>query len=728
MMQRVELTLDGKTLSIEAGRVARQADGAVWVRCGDTVVLVTAVAARSPREGIDFFPLTVDYQERAYAAGKIPGSFFRREGRPHEKETLAGRLIDRPIRPLFPKGYRNDVQIIATVLSADPQNQPDVLAMVGASAALTISGIPFLGPIGAVRVGRLEGRFVVNPSYAQADASDMDLVVAGTERAIVMVEGALSELSEETVLEALVAGHEALRGIIRIQGELAAALGVRRPAFEPPARDEALAAAVDAACRGPIREVAFVREKEEQRARRQQLLADTLARFPDATDVQKAQIRAFFDQVEKDEMRRLVLAEGRRADGRRTTEGRPITCEVGVLPRTHGSSLFTRGQTQALVTTTLGTSEDEQRLDDIEGESFKRFMLHYNFPPFSVGEVKFMRGASRRDIGHGALAERAIQSVLPSKEEFPYTVRIVSDILESNGSSSMATVCGASLSLMDAGVPVRAAVAGVAMGLVKEGDKTVVLTDIQGLEDHLGDMDFKVAGTRTGVTSIQMDIKTQGITEAILRQALTQARAARMEVLDSMDRALAKARPQLSPYAPRIISFKIPVDKIREVIGPGGKIIRGIVEQTGVKIDIEDDGTVAIASVDEAAARKAMEIIGRIVEVPEVGRVYLGKVVKITDFGAFVEILPGTDGLLHISQIAKERIRRVEDVLREGEEVMVKVIEVDKAGKIRLSRREVLQDAEKAAAPTAPSAEGAGSGAEASDQGQLQEGKRPSGR
>jgi len=720
MTYRTELSLEGRTLSIETGRVARAADGAAWVRYGDTVVLVTAVASKQPREGIDFFPLTVDYQERAYAAGKIPGGFFKREGRPHEKETLTARLIDRPIRPLFPYGYHQDVQIIATVLSADQENDPDVLAVVGASAALTLSPIPFQGPIGCVRIGRVEGRFVLNPTYAQLEQSDLDVVLAATEPAIVMVEGGGREVPEEVLGEALLYGHRALQGIIQMQQELARRAGAGPPPFASPQVDPVLRERVAALTRPRIRELAFVPEKEEQKARRKLLVDEALALVATEPDGIKLQVKDIFEELERQEMRRLILEEGRRADGRAIAQVRPISCEVGVLPRTHGSALFTRGQTQALVTTTLGTSEDEQRLDDIEGESFKRFMLHYNFPPFSVGEVKFMRGASRRDIGHGALAERAIQPVLPSKEEFPYTIRIVSDILESNGSSSMATVCGASLSLMDAGVPVRAAVAGVAMGLVKEGDKTVILTDIQGLEDHLGDMDFKVAGTRAGITSIQMDIKTQGITEAILRQALTQARAARMEVLDSMDRALAKTRPHLSPYAPRIISFKIPVDKIREVIGPGGKIIRSIVEQTGVKIDIEDDGTVAIASVDEAAAQKAMEIIGRIVEVPEVGRVYLGKVVKITDFGAFVEILPGTDGLLHISQIAKERIRRVEDVLKEGDEVMVKVIEVDKAGKIRLSRREVLQDAEKAAAST--------QGARSSDQGQLQEGKRPSGR
>ncbi|MBI2455796.1 MAG: polyribonucleotide nucleotidyltransferase [candidate division NC10 bacterium] len=725
MTYRTEITLEGRTLSIEAGRVARAADGAAWVRYGDTVVLVTAVASKQPREGIDFFPLTVDYQERAYAAGKIPGGFFKREGRPHEKETLTSRLIDRPIRPLFPAGYHQDVQIIATVLSADQENDPDVLAVVGASAALTTSPIPFLGPIGCVRVGRVDGRFVANPTYAELEQSDLDLVLAGTEAAVVMVEGGAREVPEEPLLDALLFGQRALQAINQMQRDLARQMGVQRPAFVTPPVDAALQGRIEALCRPRIRELAFVPEKEEQKARRKVLLDEALAAVAAEPEGTTLQVKEIFEELEKQEMRRLILEEGRRADGRSVTQVRPITCEVGVLPRTHGSALFTRGQTQALVTTTLGTSEDEQRLDDIEGETFKRFMLHYNFPPFSVGEVKFMRGASRRDIGHGALAERAIQPVLPGKEEFPYTVRIVSDILESNGSSSMATVCGASLSLMDAGVPVRAAVAGVAMGLVKEGDRTVVLTDIQGLEDHLGDMDFKVAGTRTGVTSIQMDIKIQGITDATLRQALTQARQARLQVLDSMDRALAKPRQALSPYAPRIISFKIPVDKIREVIGPGGKIIRGIVEQTGVKIDIEDDGTVAIASVDEAAAQKAMEIIGRIVEVPEVGKVYLGKVVKITDFGAFVEILPGTDGLLHISQISQERIKRVEDVLKEGEEVMVKVIEVDRAGKIRLSRRELLREAaEQAERPGSHPAEARRAG----DESRVPEGKKPSGR
>jgi polyribonucleotide nucleotidyltransferase len=692
MTFRSEVTLEGRPLQIEVGRVARQADGAAWVRYGDTVVLVTAVASKEPRAGIDFFPLTVDYQERAYAAGKIPGGFFKREGRPHEKETLTSRLIDRPIRPLFPKGYRQDVQIIATVLSADQENDPDVLAVIGASAALAVSPIPFMGPLGCVRVARLDGRLVVNPSYAQLAQSDLDVVLAGTESAIVMVEGGAKQVSEEILLEAFLHAHRVMQPIIQMQHDLARQLHVTKAPFVCPPVDPVLQARVEEFCRPRFRELLLEREKEVQRARRKALLDEARAALATESEAVGLQVKDIFEELEKREMRRLILEEGKRPDGRAVTEVRPITCEVGVLPRTHGSALFTRGQTQALATTTLGTSDDEQRMDDLEGESFKRFMLHYNFPPFSVGEVKMMRGASRRDIGHGALAERAILPILPGKEEFPYTVRIVSDILESNGSSSMATVCGASLSLMDAGVPIRAAVAGVAMGLVKEGDRTAVLTDIQGLEDHLGDMDFKVAGTRTGVTSIQMDIKIQGITEAVLRQALSQAHEARMKVLGIMDGALEGPRSALSPYAPRIISFKIPTDKIREVIGPGGKVIRGIVEQTGVKIDIEDDGTVSIASVDEAAAQRAMDIIGKIVEVPEVGRVYSGKVVKIMEFGAFVEILPGTDGLLHISQISRERIKRVEDVLKEGDEVMVKVLEVDKSGKIRLSRRELLPD------------------------------------
>jgi polyribonucleotide nucleotidyltransferase len=692
MADRFETMVGGKPLSIECGSVARQADGAAWVRYGDTVVLVTAVAAKQAREGIDFFPLTVDYQERAYAAGKIPGGFFKREGRPRDAETLTSRLIDRPIRPLFPKGYRRDVQIIATVLSADTENDPDVLAIVGASAALTVSPIPFLGPIGAVRVARVDGHYVLNPTYSQLEKSDLDVVVAGTREGVVMVEAGAREVPEEIVLEAVAVGHKALGELCRIQEQFQHAHGKPKtpPTASPPA--PGLFERVAAACRGPIRAGAAGLTKEERAARSAEIRERTVAAFAAEPPDVLARVREIVEEVEREEMRRLLLERGTRADGRSPEAIRPIRIEVGLLPRTHGSALFTRGETQALVTTTLGTSEDVQRLDSIEGEGFKRFMLHYNFPPFSVGEVRFLRGPGRREIGHGALAERALLTVLPLPEEFPYTLRIVSDILESNGSSSMATVCGASLSLMDAGVPIRAAVAGVAMGLVKEGAQVAILTDILGVEDQLGDMDFKVAGTRRGITAMQMDIKIAGLTAALMGEALGRARSARLSVLDQMDRALARPREHTSPYAPRIISFKIPVDKIREVIGPGGKMIRSIIEETGVKIDISDDGTVEIASVDEAAAAKALGIVHKIIEVPEVGKTYTGKVKKITDFGAFVEILPGTDGLLHISQISETRIVRVEDVLKEGDELTVKVIEIDRAGKIRLSRKEVLRD------------------------------------
>jgi len=692
MSYRVERTINGTTFSIETGKVARQADGAVWVRYGETIVLVTVVASKQPpKEGVDFFPLTVDYQERMYAAGRIPGSFFRREGRPHERETVTARLIDRPIRPLFPKGYKQEVQIIGTVLSFDGQNDPDILALVGASAALTVSPIPFNGPIGALRVGRVQGRFILNPTYAQLEESDLDLVVAGTEEAVVMVEAGAKEVPEEVVLQGIDEGHRSLKILIDMQRELAQAVGVQKAPFVSPEPDPDLVKRVEDLYRGPIRELVLILDKEEQKVRRQEILNQLMETFAEDPPERKLQVKGILEEIERDELRRLILEEGRRPDGRRLDEVRPITCEVGVLPRTHGSALFTRGQTQALVTTTLGTSEDEQKLDDIEGEGTKRFMLHYNFPPFSVGEIRFLRGPGRREIGHGLLAERALSQVLPSREAFPYIVRLVSDILESNGSSSMATVCGGSLALMDAGVPVKAAVGGVAMGLIMGKDRYAILTDIIGLEDHLGDMDFKVAGTRTGITALQMDIKVPGITVEIMGKALNQAKAARHHVLDIMDRTLSKPRPEISKYAPRIITIQIPVDKIREVIGPGGKMIRSIIEQTGVKIDVDDSGRVEIASTDEAAAQRALGIISKIIEVPEVGKVYLGKVVKIMDFGAFVEILPGTDGLLHISQISDQRIRRVEDVLSEGDEILVKVIEIDKSGKIRLSRKELLK-------------------------------------
>ena len=692
MSYKVERIIEGRGFSIEAGKVAKLADGAVWVRYGDCVILATAMASKQPREGLDFFPLTVEYQERMYAAGRIPGGFFRREGRPHEKETVAARLIDRPIRPLFPKGFRQDVQIIATVLSADHENDPDILAIVGASAALTISSIPWGGPIGALRIGRLQGRFVLNPTYVQLEESDLDLVIAGVEEGVVMVEASAKEVPEEVVLQAIDHGHRALQDLIEMQRELAKLMGVEKPPFVSPEPDPELVERLGSLCRDRIRETVASASKEEQRAKRQQVLDEMLLFTASELPEKKAQIKEVLKGIEREELRRLILEEGRRADGRWLEEIRPITCEVGVLPRTHGSALFTRGQTQALVTTTLGTSEDEQRLDDIEGETTKRFMLHYNFPPFSVGEVRFLRGPGRREIGHGFLAERALLPVLPPKEEFPYTIRIVSDILESNGSSSMATVSGGSLALMDAGVPIKAAVGGVAMGLVIEGGQFAILTDIIGLEDHLGDMDFKVAGTRKGITALQMDIKIPGIPIGIMGKALEQEKLALYHVLDAMDQALAEPRPEISKYAPRIITIQIPVDKIRDVIGPGGKVIRGIIEETGVKIDVSDDGKVEIASPDEAAVQRALGIISKIIEVPEVGKVYLGKVIKIMDFGAFVEILPGTDGLLHISQIAEQRVKRVEDVLSEGEEILVKVIEIDKSGKIRLSRKELFHD------------------------------------
>jgi len=691
MVHKVEREFEGRRFALEVGKVAKQADGAVWVQFVDTVVLVTAVAAKEPREGIDFFPLTVDYQEKAYAAGKIPGGFFKREGRPGDKETLTSRLIDRPLRPLFPKSFRHEVQIIATVLSADQENDPDILALVGASCALCLSPIPFSGPVGAVRVSRVNGAFVINPTYAQLEESDLDLVVAGTEEAVMMVEGGAREVPEEVILEAISRGHQGILPLVEMQKELMAQTGIKKMEAPSLSMDESLVSRVSSISGEKIKSLVFVAEKEEQKRQREALLAELLENLSEETEEARSLAREAFDLIEREEMRRMILSESKRADGRRPEEVRPISIEVGLLPRTHGSALFTRGQTQALVTTTLGTVEDQQRIDDIEEETTKRFMLHYYFPPFSVGEVKFMRGPGRREIGHGALAERSLLPVLPSQEQFPYTLRIVSDILESNGSSSMATVCGASLSLMDAGVPIRSAVAGVAMGLVKEGDRSAILTDIQGLEDHLGDMDFKVAGTREGVTGLQMDIKVTGVTQEILRKALQQAREARLLILDEMNRVISEARESLSPYAPRIITIQVPVDKIREVIGPGGKVIRGIIDETGVKMDVSDDGTVTIASVDEAAAQKALSLVSKIVEVPEVGKVYLGKVKKIMEFGAFVEILPNTDGLLHISQIAAHRVKRVEDELSLGEEVMVKVVDIDRTGKIRLSRKELLR-------------------------------------
>jgi polyribonucleotide nucleotidyltransferase len=720
----VRCNLGGRDFVIETGAVAKQADGAVLVTFGESIVLVTATASRSIREGIDFFPLTVDYQEMAYAAGKIPGGFFKREGRPSEKEILTSRLIDRPLRPLFPKGFLNEVQIIATVLSADQENDPDVLAICGASAALEISEIPFQGPIAGVRVGRIQGQWVCNPTVSQLKESDVNLIVAGSREGVVMVEGGGQEISEEELLEAIFFGHRSLQPILGIQEELKrqridreneerkaggepeiSAVG-KRPVPElslDPVMgksvllaDESIRERVRTAGQGKILQaLAIARKKarnEELEKTRQETLAPLLEEYPE----QAGPIKAYYEALEKFIVRRLMLQENRRIDGRAFNEVRPIHIQVGWLPRTHGSARFTRGETQVSAVATLGSADDEQKIDALTGETFKSFMLHYNFPPYSVGEVRMMRGPSRRDIGHGALAERSISRILPSNEKNPYTIRIVSEVLESNGSSSMATVCGASLALMDAGVQIKRPVAGIAMGLIKEGEKVVVLTDILGDEDHHGDMDFKVAGSRVGITGFQMDIKISGVTREILHQALAQAREGREFILGKMENALSGPRPEMSPYAPRFLSLRIKPDRIREIIGPQGKIIRGIQDETGVKINVEDDGSVHIFSPDSQAAQKAANIIRDMIKEAEVGEFYMGRVTSIArkpdgkEFGAFVEIFPGTDGLVHISQLAKERVRNVEDVVKEGDQVLVKVIGIDERGKIKLSRKEAL--------------------------------------
>jgi polyribonucleotide nucleotidyltransferase len=693
MLQHMEKEIGGKKLVLEVGEVAKQANGAALVWYGETVVLVTAAMAPEIREGIDFVPLTVDYREKAYAAGKIPGGFFKREGRPSEREVLTSRLIDRPIRPLFPNGFGQETQVIAMVLSADTENEPDILAMIGASTALTVSDIPFYGPIGAVRIGRIDGAFVINPTHQQQPFSDLDLIIAGVDEGIVMVEGSGREVSEQVLIDGLEVGHQVIRDIIALQRDLRETAGKAKQAVAAEAGEPLLVQRVGTWARPRVRDAIRIPEKQARERRMADVLAATLAEMVDLPAEQQLLVPKLIETLERDEMRTMILEEGIRADGRRTGEIRPISIRVGVLPRTHGSALFTRGETQALVVSTLGTSSDEQIVDDLEGRSSKAFMLHYNFPPFSVGEVSPMRGPGRREIGHGALAERSMAPVIPSSDSFPYTIRVVSDILESNGSSSMATICGATLSLMDAGVPILAPVAGIAMGLISEpGRGIAVLSDILGLEDHLGDMDFKVAGTPTGITGFQLDVKIGGVGTAILQGALEQARQGRVFILEAMAAVIATPRAQLSTHAPRIITIRINPDKIREVIGPGGKVIRGIIEKTGANIDIEDDGRIHIASADEQAARAAIEIIRGITAEAEIGKIYRGKVKKITDFGAFVEILPGTDGLLHISQIADQRIKSVSDVLKEGEEVMVKVMEIDK-GRVKLSRREALREA-----------------------------------
>ena len=691
-MNTVELLIKNRPLILETGRFARQADGSVVVTHGDTVVLATAVAKKEAREGIDFFPLTIDYQEKAYAAGKIPGGFFKREGRPGIKETLVSRLIDRPTRPLFPDGFYSETQGIVSVLSFGDENISDILGIIGISTALSISDIPFNGPVGAVRIGIIGSTLVVNPDLHEIEACEFTLIAAGTEEAILMVEGGGIEIPEAVLLEALDLAHKEMKPIIELQKKLVSMVGIAKRPVTPPETDEELLKRISDLSLERIKESIVISDKLLRQDSLDQILKHVIAELnSEEKDISK-DIASGFNSIEKNLVRNMILEKGLRADGRKSDEIREINSHVGILPRTHGSALFIRGETQALVVVTLGTADDEQRIDALEGDSRKSFMLHYNFPPFSVGEVKFLRSAGRREIGHGMLAERSLEKMLPLKTEFPYTIRIVSDILESNGSSSMATVCGGTLALMDAGVPIKAPVAGIAMGLIKEGDKYVVLTDILGLEDHLGDMDFKVTGTRAGITAFQMDVKISGISMEILGKALEQAREGRLFILDKMNNVLEKPRGDLSKHAPRIFTIQIKTDKIRDVIGPGGKVIRGIVEETGVKINVDDSGIISIASADEESAQKAIKIIEGIVEEARVGQVYKGTVKKIMDFGAFVEILPGTEGLLHISQISDKRIAKVTDELKEGEETFVKVLEIDRAGKIRLSRKDLPEN------------------------------------
>jgi polyribonucleotide nucleotidyltransferase len=710
-MHTREISLGRQTLSIETGRLAKQADGSVVVRSGDTMVLVTACTAPTPREGIDFLPLTVDYKEYTYASGRIPGGFFKREGKPTEKEVLTSRLIDRPIRPLFPSGWRNETQIIALVLSADSDNDSDVLAITGASAALAVSGIPFTRTLAGVRVGHVDGDFVINPTFEQRKRSTLDLIVAGTADGIVMVEAGAKEVPEEQMVQALERGHEAIKQIVAGIDALARQAGKKKQQVAKKEIGKEFYREVEEKVLVPLADAMRIQDKLENYGTVDQVLANLIATIPDDEVERKTDAKAIFKELKEKVLRDEILERGKRLDGRAFNQIRPITIEVGVLPRTHGSAVFTRGETQALVTSTLGTADDQQKVETVDGEQWKRFMLHYNFPPFSVGEVAFMRGPGRREIGHGALAERALTPMMPTEEKFPYTVRVVSDILESNGSSSMASVCGGSLAMMDAGVPLKAPVAGVAMGLVmnEENGKYAVLSDIAGAEDHYGDMDFKVAGTGDGITALQMDIKVSGITMEIMRKALAQAREGRLFILNKMQETLAQSRSNVSQHAPRIVTIRIPVDKIRDVIGPGGKMIRSIIERTGVKIDVEDDGRVNVASADEASAAKAIGIIQELTATPELNKTYLGKVQRITDFGAFVEIMPGLDGLLHVSEIAHYRVKDVRDELKEGDQVMVKVINIDPSGKIRLSRKALLTPDEahaKAGAEKAEKTEG----------------------
>jgi polyribonucleotide nucleotidyltransferase len=693
-LRKREVQMGPRRLSIETGKLAKQADGAVLVQQGDTVVLVTACRAASAREGIDFLPLTVDYREYTYASGRIPGGFFKREGKPSEKEVLTSRLIDRPIRPLFTSGWRYETQIIALVLSADTENDSDVLAITGASAALAVSEIPFEKTIAGVRIGMVDGRFIVNPTFAERKQSKLDLVVAGSRDGIVMVEAGAREVTEDECVQALETAHAAIRQIVDQIDGLKSDVG--RQKLDVPKKEigHAFYREVEEKVLVPLSEAMRVRGKMENYDRVDEVLEELIASMPEDEVERKVEAKQIFKELKEKVLRDEVLERSVRLDGRRFDEIRPIWSEVGVLPRTHGSAVFTRGETQALVTCTLGTAEDQQKIEHVEGEQYKRFMLHYNFPPFSVGEVAFLRGPGRREVGHGALAERALAPMVPGEDKFAYTIRIVSDILESNGSSSMASVCGGSMAMMDAGVPLKTPVAGIAMGLIMD-EKTgrwAVLSDIAGAEDHYGDMDFKVAGTAQGITALQMDIKITGVTSEIMRKALEQARQGRLLILNEMAKTIAAPRQTMSAFAPRIITIKIPVDKIREVIGPGGKTIRSIIDRTGVKIDVEDDGRVNVASADEHSAQKAIGIIQELTATPELNKTYMGKVQRITDFGAFVEIMPGTDGLLHVSEIANHRVKDVRDELKEGQQILVKVINIDPTGKIRLSRKALLQE------------------------------------
>ena len=681
-------------LIFEVGTVARQADGAVLVHQGDSVVLVTATSAKEERKGIDFLPLTVEYQEMSYAAGRIKGGFVKRDGRPGTQEILTARCIDRPIRPLFPSTFHNEIQIIAMVLSADPACTPDVMAINGASAALHISSIPFLEPVGGARVGLINGELIIDPSVAQLEGSSLDLLVVGTKNAIVMVEGEAGELSESRIIDAISYAHKRIIEVVEAIEELRRAVGKEKIKIESPQEDEALFDAMMKMAAPRFEQIfAGINSKQGRQSLIEQLKEDIVKSFADETEERQAYVKAAFSEVEKKTIRTLMKAKRIRIDGRGFDDIRTIDCQVGILPRTHGSALFTRGETQALATTTLGTPRDEQRVETLLGETTKSFMLHYSFPPFSVGEVKMLRGPSRREIGHGNLAERALSKILPDVASFPYTIRLVSEILESNGSSSMATVCGGSMSLMDAGVPVKKPVAGIAMGLLKEGDEYMVLTDILGDEDHIGDMDFKVAGTTDGVTALQMDIKISGLPEAVLRDALEKARIGRLSILEKMAKAINEPKALISPYAPRIYTLQINPDKIRDVIGPGGKVIKDITSKTDTKIEIDDSGRIDIFSADEEHAKMAVDMIQTLTKEMEIGRVYSGKVAKIMDFGAFVDFPSGESGLVHISQLANERVNNVRDVVKEGDEILVKVIGIDsKTGKIRLSRKEALSE------------------------------------